>query len=182
MFSWIGLPLKVTAHIRNYSTGTKFELSQQGIAKYFHISYARSSGAGGQHVNTTDSKAVIRLSVSDWYAARGKWIAADSFDTIINNINDKAAPLAKKFPYFTQSGDILIADSSTRYRDKNLAQCFQKFINSIHVCSQKKENVSEETTKRWNKLKKRDNELRLKDKKLNKDKKQTRRKISFSDY
>ncbi|TID30577.1 hypothetical protein CANINC_000932 [Pichia inconspicua] len=170
-----------TVLFRVYSTSTKSKLSQNQIAKYFKISYARSSGAGGQHVNTTDSKAVIKLSSSDWYGARGKWIPADSFDSIMHNLNDPTAPQMKRFPYFTQSGDVLVTDSSTRYREKNLSQCFEKFINAIDVCSQLKEEVSKETVVRWSKLKRRDNENRLKEKKLQKDKKQARRKISLSD-
>lgn len=182
MIRLIGLKLKSHVVTRVYSTSTKLGLSQQNIAKYFKISFARSSGAGGQHVNTTDSKAVIKLSVSDWYGARGKWIPSESFDTIMQNFNDPKAPQSKRFPYFTQSGDVLLTDSSTRYRDKNLSQCFERFINAIEACSQKKEEISKDTIVRWDKLKKRDNENRLKDKKLQKDKKQTRRKMSLSDY
>lgn len=175
---------------RVYSTGkgsveSKLKLKlldQQTIAKHFHVSFARSSGAGGQHVNTTDSKAVIKLTCSEWYGARGNWIPHDAFDALMQNLNDKTAPVSKKFPYFTPAGDVLITDSSTRYRDKNLAQCYTKFMNSVQTCSQLKEEVSEDTVKRWDKLKKRDNEVRLKDKKLKKDKKQTRRKVSLSDY
>ena len=159
-----------------------FIASPETISKFFHISYARSSGAGGQHVNTTDSKAIIRLSSSEWYASRSKWIPADTFDNIMRNLNDNTAPQTKKFPYFTQAGDVLIMSSNTRYRDKNLHECFEKFINAVDQCGTAKEELSEETKKHWDKLKKRENEVRLKEKKLKKDKKTFRKSVSLGDY
>jgi peptidyl-tRNA hydrolase ICT1 len=156
--------------------------NQQLISKYFNISFARSSGAGGQHVNTTDSKAIIKLSISDWYAARDNWIPAKDFDIIMKNFNDQSTPINKKFPYFTQNGDILIMSSITRYRDKNLSDCFNKFINAIKICSQDKKEISIDTLQKWDKLSKRDNENRLKDKKLKKDKKTSRKKVNLNDY
>lgn len=158
------------------------DLKPTDISKYFDISFARSSGAGGQHVNTTDSKAIIKLSSSSWYSARNKWIPGKLFDMIMKNFSDPTTPKFKKFPYFTQSGDILIMSSSTRYRDKNLNECFDKFIDAIKVCGQGREEVTEETKKRWDKLKTRENENRIKEKKQKKDKKQFRKKINMSDY
>lgn len=176
--------------VRNFSTFSNLFQKQSGlidlehsqIAKYFDISYARSSGAGGQHVNTTDSKAIIKLSQSKWYSARGKWIPADPFDIIMSNLVDSTTPDNKKFPYFTQSGDVLIMSSTTRYRDKNLNECFKKFIDAVKICSQGKKEVSAETKQRWDKLKKLENEGRIKEKKIKKDKKQFRKKVNMSDY
>jgi hypothetical protein len=37
----------------------------------YDVSYARSSGPGGQHVNKTNSKAVVRL---DLHKAKGRWL------------------------------------------------------------------------------------------------------------
>lgn len=37
----------------------------------YQVSYARSSGPGGQHVNKTNSKAVVRFDV---FRARGVWL------------------------------------------------------------------------------------------------------------
>ncbi|AWU74395.1 uncharacterized protein C5L36_0A09820 [Pichia kudriavzevii] len=154
-------------------------LTPDGIKKHFVISYARSSGAGGQHVNTTDSKAVIKLPLDRWYAARGSWIPSKQFDNIMKNVNDSDAPHYKKFPYFTSSGDILITSSETRYRDKNLNDCLEKFVKAVEVCGQVRDEVNENTKQHWDKLKKRDNEERLKSKKLKRDKKSARRKISL---
>lgn len=159
-----------------------FDLNSEKIAKYFNITYARSSGAGGQHVNTTDSKAIIKLPTSNWYAARGNWIPVKMFDTIMSNLKDPTTPSNKKFPYFTQTGDILIMSSSTRYRDKNLGECFQKFIDAVKICSQGKSEISEDTKERWDKLKKKENEGRIKSKKMKKEKKQFRKKVNLSDY
>lgn len=159
-----------------------FNPTSHEISKYFSITFARSQGAGGQHVNTTDSKAIIRLNSSQWYSARGKWIPSAAFDNVMKNFNDKTAPLNKKFPFFTQSGDVLIMSSTTRYRDKNLEECFSKFVSAINQCGAEREEVSSETVKHWDKLKKRDNEHRLKDKKLKKDKKSFRKKVNISDY
>lgn len=176
--------------VRLYSSGAKTArptslntpLTQSGISKYFNISYARSSGAGGQHVNTTDSKAVIKLRSSEWYASRGTWIPTKTFDVIMQNLSDPMSPALKKFPFFTPSGDVQITSSTTRYRDKNLAECFTKFIDAVTKCSQEKQEVDLETKQRWSKLKKKDNENRLRDKKHRKDKKSSRGKISMGDY
>lgn len=155
--------------------------SIQTIAKHVRVSYARSSGAGGQHVNTTDSKAILKLSASEWYASRGKWIHETIFDSIMKNLNDSTCPGFKKFPYFTPSGDILIQSSNTRYRDKNLQDCYDKFSNALQICSKEKEETSVEKLQKWDNLSKRDNQTRLSDKKFKKDKKSTRKKMSL-DY
>ncbi|GMM30385.1 Pth4 protein [Martiniozyma asiatica (nom. inval.)] len=145
------------------------------LLKYFQVSYARSSGAGGQHVNTTSSKAVLRLDSSNFYSARSKWIPAELFDNILKNSSDSTAPQHKKFPYFTPSGDVLIASSETRYRDKNLEDCLKKFCDAVNTCGIAKEEIDDETKKRWDKLEKRDNKKRLDDKKRHGEKKMKRK-------
>lgn len=155
------------------------KLDPDSIVRHFDVSFARSSGAGGQHVNTTDSKAVVRLPVARWYASRGRWIPATGFDTIMANLHDPTAPPTKRFPYFSPSGDVVISSSTTRYRDKNLGECLRKFVDAVAACSRPREEVSEEKRQRWDRLKKLDNEDRIRDKKHRKDKKGLRRKISL---
>lgn len=152
------------------------------LLKYFEISYARSSGAGGQHVNTTDSKAVLKLSSTNWYSARGKWINELVFDEIMKNYNDSQCPASKKFTFFTNKGDILIKSSKTRYRNNNLLDCLDKFIDSVKKCGEFKKDIEAETIEKWKDYKKNENEFRLKDKRLKKDKKSQRKKVNLNDY
>lgn len=152
------------------------------LLKYFEISYARSSGAGGQHVNTTDSKAILKLSSANWYNSRGKWINELIFDEIMNNYNDSQCPANKKFGFFTNKGDILIKSSKTRYRNHNLLDCLDKFIDSIQKCGEFKKDIDAETIEKWKEYRKNENEFRLKDKRLKKDKKSQRKKINLNDY
>lgn len=48
------------------------QFTPEDIPKHaYEVSYARSSGPGGQHVNTTNSKAVVRC---DIHRAKGDWL------------------------------------------------------------------------------------------------------------
>lgn len=158
------------------------KLDVQKIAKHFDVSYARSSGAGGQHVNTTDTKAVVRLPVARWYAARGRWIPGTVFDTLMANTRDPTTPVQKRFPFFSPSGDIVISSSTTRYRDKNLAECFRKFVDAVAACGQPRPEASAATRERWEQRRRHDNDARIRDKKRKGDKKSSRRKPSMGDY
>lgn len=158
------------------------KLDVQKIAKHFDVSYARSSGAGGQHVNTTDTKAVVRLPAARWYAARGRWIPSTVFDTLMANTRDPTAPPQKRFPFFSPSGDVVISSSTTRYRDKNLAECFRKFVDAVAACGQPRPAASAATQERWAQRRRADNEARVRDKKRQGDKKSSRRKPSMGDY
>lgn len=149
------------------------KLEPKLISKYFRISFARSSGKGGQHVNTTDSKAMIKLTPNDWIISRGVWIKDESWDVIMGNFKDNVN--GKRFPYFTPKMGVLVSSDSSRVRNDNLSECFDRFCNEIEKCSKPREEISEETKRRWKELEKRDNNKRLNDKKRVSDKKKSRK-------
>jgi len=80
------------------------------------VSYVRSSGPGGQNVNKTSTKAVVRWNVR---ASRG----------LRDDI--KARFLARFASKVTDAGDVLI--TSDRYRDqpRNLEDCLEKLSQML---------------------------------------------------
>lgn len=149
------------------------KLDPKSISKFFRISFARSSGKGGQHVNTTDSKALIKLTPNDWNISKGVWIPIETWDNLMLNFNNKIN--GKRFPYFTPKMGVLVSSDSSRVRDDNLNECFDRFCYEVEKCSQPKEEISEDTKKRWKELNKRDNNRRLQEKKRLGDKKKNRK-------
>ncbi|VEU23566.1 DEKNAAC104741 [Brettanomyces naardenensis] len=153
----------------------------RNLLKHFDVSYAHSSGKGGQHVNTTDSKAQIKMPAALWFKSRGEWISEIVFDELMNNYNDRDSPAIKRFPYFTSHGDVLVESQKTRYRDLNLQDCLNKFVLAVKQCGQPKQEIDKETEKTWQRYRKRDNEQRLHKKKQQKVKKQFRGHIKLDD-
>lgn len=145
------------------------------LLRYFDVSYTHSSGKGGQHVNTSDSKAQIRMNSSSWYHSRNSWMDPTVFDQVMSNYRDSTTPQSKRFSYFTASGDVLVESQRTRYRDRNLEDCLEKFVDELQRCGMPKEETGAEKKLRWKKLKKRDNERRLEGKRRRKDKKEFRK-------
>ncbi|XP_002722994.2 large ribosomal subunit protein mL62 [Oryctolagus cuniculus] len=98
------------------------------------ISYCRSSGPGGQHVNKVNSKAEVRfhLATADWIAepVRGK-IAV----THKNKIN--------------RCGELIVTSESSRYQFRNLADCLRKIRALITEASQTPEEPSKEDAQLW---------------------------------
>nr|XP_051694351.1 peptidyl-tRNA hydrolase ICT1, mitochondrial isoform X2 [Oryctolagus cuniculus] len=98
------------------------------------ISYCRSSGPGGQHVNKVNSKAEVRfhLATADWIAepVRGK-IAV----THKNKIN--------------RCGELIVTSESSRYQFRNLADCLRKIRALIAEASQTPEEPSKEDAQLW---------------------------------
>lgn len=148
-------------------------LIPKSIVKFFNVSFARSSGKGGQHVNTTDSRAIISLTPHAWTQSRGQWIPENTFDNLMVNYHEKAP--GKRFPFFTSKMGVRVSSERSRVRDDNLEDCLVKFCQEVEKCSQLRKEVDEMTKKQWDKLKKRDNERRLMDKKRNSDKKKGRK-------
>ncbi|ESW98622.1 hypothetical protein KL918_001986 [Ogataea parapolymorpha] len=153
--------------------------ADSGLLKYFNVTYARSSGPGGQHVNRTESKAVLRLSAKGWQSARGTWVDPALFDQLMANYNDKNCPESKRFPYFTNAGDVLIMSDSTRYRQKNVMECLEKFVSAVQRCGEPRKETDEATLERWEDLRKKEKEARVQAKRKLKDKKNARRKIKI---
>ncbi|ODV85278.1 hypothetical protein CANARDRAFT_28545 [[Candida] arabinofermentans NRRL YB-2248] len=162
------------------------------LSKLFEISYARSSGSGGQHVNKTETKAIIRISndklqqmMNDNNNTNNNTNLHPYFLKCIyfNYINPKT-PIFKKFPFFTKSGDVLITAQESRKRQDNVLACLNKFRKSCLTCYEVvlSDDVDELTKNRWVDLQGRDDSIRLRSKKLKSDKKQSRKRVQFDDY
>lgn len=169
--------------VRAFSTSPKSEFSEEEInkakewienfsgtqvpEKIFEISYSRASGAGGQKVNKTSSKATIALGPDQWLNPQFcYWIPKPIRSQISEN----------KIRYETKSGGILIQSDSTRNRDTNTDECFRKLVQEIKDNTFFPGEVSEEDKKRWQEIKDDRKEKRLFNKKRQSDKKKYRSK------
>lgn len=77
----------------------------------FIISYARSSGPGGQNVNKTNSKAVLH-----WNASHSPSLPIDVRSRFLRKFASK----------LTGDGSIVIASDEHRQQEANLRNCFEK--------------------------------------------------------
>lgn len=86
-------------------------------AEEFSLSFARSSGPGGQNVNKVNSKAVLR-----WHVAASPSLADDVKSRFFQRFGNRV----------NQTGEVVI--SSDRFRDqpKNVADCYEKLRHLIH--------------------------------------------------
>lgn len=136
-------------------------------ATLFEISYSRASGAGGQKVNKTSSKATVSLSPDRWLNPQFcYWIPSAIRSQLVDN----------KLRYETKSGGLLIQSDATRNRDTNTAECFRKLLEEIKQRTFFPGEVSEEDKKKWEEIKEDKKEKRLFHKKRQSDKKKSRSK------
>ncbi|XP_034564099.1 peptidyl-tRNA hydrolase ICT1, mitochondrial [Notolabrus celidotus] len=124
------------------------------------VSYSRSSGPGGQHVNKVSTKAEIRFHV-----LTAEWIPEDVrrniFETNKNRIN--------------KAGELLVTSELSRSQQRNLADCVQKISAIVAEASEKPhEPTAEDLALRAARLEKRNKE-RLRQKKIQSAIKQSRR-------
>ncbi|XP_036405091.1 peptidyl-tRNA hydrolase ICT1, mitochondrial isoform X2 [Megalops cyprinoides] len=116
------------------------------------VTYSRSSGPGGQHVNKVNTKAEVRFHVqtADWIPAENK-----------NRIN--------------KAGELLVTSEVSRSQQRNLEDCLQKINDIISKANQKpQEPTAEDVALRQARLEHR-NQERLKQKKMHSTLKQNRR-------
>ncbi|KAI3365409.1 hypothetical protein L3Q82_010497, partial [Scortum barcoo] len=115
------------------------------------VSYSRSSGPGGQHVNKVSTKAEVRfnLKTADWIP---KDIRKKIFEKNKNRIN--------------KAGELLVTSEMSRSQQRNLSDCIQKIAAIIAEASEKPhEPTAEDIALREARLEKRNTE-RLKQKKI----------------
>ncbi|XP_029456440.1 peptidyl-tRNA hydrolase ICT1, mitochondrial [Rhinatrema bivittatum] len=93
------------------------------------ISYSRSSGPGGQHVNKVNSKAEVRFQLT-----AADWIAEDVRQKIVVMHKNK----------INKSGELIVSSEVSRYQMRNLAECLQKIENIIAGAIQKPKARSKE--------------------------------------
>ncbi|EYE98208.1 peptidyl-tRNA hydrolase domain protein [Aspergillus ruber CBS 135680] len=126
------------------------------------ISFSRSGGPGGQHVNKVNSKATLRVSLDDLFPL---------IPRIIH-------PQLQSCRYVAQRTNTLVIQSEeSRKQAANVETCFDK----LHQLLQKSANevipgeTSRDQKEKVQKLKKAENEARIKYKKLRSSKKSSRR-------
>lgn len=87
----------------------------------YETSFARSSGPGGQHVNRTESKAIVRLR-----------LPSPSF------LPPFVLPHLYRSPHYSQSPPSLLVSSSTsRSQAQNLDECLKKCKDTILDAAQR---------------------------------------------
>ncbi|XP_051959326.1 peptidyl-tRNA hydrolase ICT1, mitochondrial [Xyrauchen texanus] len=123
------------------------------------ISYSRSSGPGGQHVNKVSTKAEVRFHVQT-----AEWIPEEVRREI----------LLKNKTRVNKAGELIVTSEISRSQLRNLEDCIQKISEMITEASQRPpEPSAEDIALRAHRLEKRNLE-RLKQKKIHATKKQAR--------
>ncbi|XP_041829733.1 peptidyl-tRNA hydrolase ICT1, mitochondrial [Melanotaenia boesemani] len=114
------------------------------------VSYSRSSGPGGQHVNKVNTKAEVRFHVHT-----ADWIPEDVREKIFEKNKNR----------INKAGELLVTSETSRSQQRNLSDCIQKISTIIAEASEKpQEPTAEDVALRAARLEKR-NEDRLKQKK-----------------
>ncbi|KAF7650662.1 hypothetical protein LDENG_00122530 [Lucifuga dentata] len=124
------------------------------------VSYSRSSGPGGQHVNKVSTKAEVRFCVrtADWIPEEVRQKILEKNKTRIN-----------------KAGELLVSSELSRSQQRNLSDCLQKISAVIAEASEKpREPTAEDSALRAARLEKR-NKDRIKQKKIHSAIKQARR-------
>ncbi|MCH2533734.1 MAG: aminoacyl-tRNA hydrolase [Bdellovibrionales bacterium] len=120
------------------------------------ISFAKSSGPGGQNVNKTNTKVILSWNVS-----------------ASHSVNEEVKDLLLKKLNLTNDGRLVIHSDKFRSQDRNKHDCiqkFKKFISSaLYVAPKRKKTKPTRAAK----------EKRLKDKKSRSEIKKTRQNIKY---
>ncbi|MCI4384141.1 hypothetical protein PGIGA_G00035410 [Pangasianodon gigas] len=123
------------------------------------ITYSRSSGPGGQHVNKVNTKAEVRFHVQT-----AEWIPEEVRKEI----------LLKNKTRINKAGELIVTSEVSRSQQRNLNDCVQKISEIVSEASQQPpEPSAEDLALRAKRLEKR-NLARLKQKKIHSSTKQAR--------
>ncbi|KAK1118994.1 hypothetical protein K0M31_013765 [Melipona bicolor] len=98
--------------------------------KELEITYSRSSGAGGQHVNCTNSKVDVRLHVQS-----AKWLAEDIRNKLLEQYKNK----------LSKEGHLIIKSELTRSQHLNLADALEKLRKMIWEAAKTPSEIPPET-------------------------------------
>ncbi len=93
-------------------------LTERGFEKEFEYITSRSSGAGGQHVNKTNSKVELRFDVLN--------------SNLLNN-NEKELLLKNSAGRINKEGILQIVSQKSRSQIKNKKTCIKKFYELIEA-------------------------------------------------
>ncbi|KAG6799612.1 peptidyl-tRNA hydrolase ICT1, mitochondrial [Apis mellifera caucasica] len=98
--------------------------------KELNITYSRSSGAGGQHVNCTNSKVDIRFHLQS-----AKWLSEEIKSKLLEQYKNK----------LSKEGYLIIKSELTRSQQLNLADALRKLRETIWEATKPPPETSPET-------------------------------------
>ncbi|XP_017548593.2 peptidyl-tRNA hydrolase ICT1, mitochondrial [Pygocentrus nattereri] len=124
------------------------------------VSYSRSSGPGGQHVNKVSTKAEVRFHVQT-----AEWIPEEVRNEII----------LKNKTRVNKAGELIVTSEVSRSQQRNLENCLQKISEIITEASQRPPEPSEDDIALRAQRLQRRNLVRLQQKKIQSATKQGRR-------
>ncbi|KAM6403400.1 large ribosomal subunit protein mL62 [Rhynochetos jubatus] len=124
------------------------------------VSYSRSSGPGGQHVNKVNTKAEVRFHLA-------------SADWIPEAVREKMASMYRN--KINRAGELIVNSEESRYQMRNLAICLEKIRTMVTEATEKPKVVSKETTQKLIERVERTNRERLRQKKIHSSIKQSRK-------
>ncbi|XP_038591364.1 peptidyl-tRNA hydrolase ICT1, mitochondrial isoform X1 [Micropterus salmoides] len=93
------------------------------------VSYSRSSGPGGQHVNKVSTKAEVRFHVQT-----ADWIPEDVRQKVFEKNKNR----------INKAGELLVTSELSRSQQRNLSDCIQKISAIIAEASEKPREPTEE--------------------------------------
>ncbi|XP_069655209.1 large ribosomal subunit protein mL62 [Haliaeetus albicilla] len=124
------------------------------------VSYCRSSGPGGQHVNKVNTKAEVRFHLA-------------SADWIPEAVRQKMASMHRN--KINRAGELIVNSEESRYQMRNLAICLEKIRTMVSEATEKPKVVSKETTQKLIERVEKMNRERLRQKKIHSNIKQSRK-------
>ncbi|XP_057274496.1 peptidyl-tRNA hydrolase ICT1, mitochondrial [Pezoporus wallicus] len=124
------------------------------------VTYCRSSGPGGQHVNKVNTKAEVRfhLASADWIPEAVRQKMASMYRNRVN-----------------RAGELIVSSEESRYQMKNLAICLEKIRTMVTEATEQPKVVSKETTQKLIERVEKMNRERLRQKKIHSNIKQSRK-------
>ncbi|NWS40400.1 ICT1 hydrolase, partial [Probosciger aterrimus] len=124
------------------------------------VTYCRSSGPGGQHVNKVNTKAEVRfhLASADWIPEAVRQKMASMYRNKIN-----------------RAGELIVSSEESRYQMRNLAICLEKIRTMVTEATEQPKEVSKETTQKLIERVEKMNRERLRQKKIHSNTKQSRK-------
>uniref|UniRef100_A0A8C0E740 Large ribosomal subunit protein mL62 n=1 Tax=Bubo bubo TaxID=30461 RepID=A0A8C0E740_BUBBB len=124
------------------------------------VSYCRSSGPGGQHVNKVNTKAEVRFHLA-------------SADWIPEAVRQKMASMHRN--KINRDGELIVNSEESRYQMRNLAICLEKIRTMVTEATETPKVVSKETTQKLIERVENMNRERLRQKKIHSNIKQSRK-------
>ncbi|XP_054000693.1 peptidyl-tRNA hydrolase ICT1, mitochondrial [Hylaeus anthracinus] len=123
------------------------------------ITYSRSSGAGGQHVNRTNTKVDVRFQIQN-----AKWLSEEIKEKLTNKYKSK----------LTKEGYLIIKSELTRSQQLNLADALEKLRSMIREVIKPPPEVSQESLEMKRKQRLRAARERLYEKRMHSENKRSR--------